>query len=205
MNLLERVKSMIVAPKQEWNVIADETPDTGKIITSYVLPLAGLAAIAAFIGYGFIGINILGIRIAGISWGLYYAIVVIVSALASVFVSALVIDALASSFGSEKNIGRSVQLVAYSFTPAWVGGLLAVVPALAMIGSLFGIYGLYLLYLGMPVLKKTPQDKLVGYFIVSLLVTIVVYIVVGMILGAILMPLMGLSMGGGFIESIRLN
>ena len=55
MNLIERVKNIIVSPVKEWNVISAETPDTGKIITGYVLPLAGAAALAAFIGYGLIG------------------------------------------------------------------------------------------------------------------------------------------------------
>ena len=55
MNLIERAKNIIISPAKEWDVIAAEQPDTGKIITGYVLPLAGAAAVAAFIGYGFIG------------------------------------------------------------------------------------------------------------------------------------------------------
>ena len=110
---------------------------------------------------------------------IYQAITVLVGALSGVFISAFVIDALAPSFGSEKNMGSSVQLVAYSYTPGWVGGLLAIFPAIAFIGALAGLYGFYLLYLGMPKLKKTPADKHVGYFVVSLLVMIVVYFVIG--------------------------
>ncbi|MBC7887449.1 MAG: YIP1 family protein [Ferruginibacter sp.] len=202
MNLIERAKNIIIAPAKEWDVIATETPDTGKIITGYVLPLAGAAALAAFIGYGLIGVSYFGVRAGGINWGIYQAISVLVGALAGVFVSALVIDALAPSFGSEKNMGRSVQLVAYSYTPGWVGGLLAILPAIAIIGTLAGLYGLYLLYIGMPKLKKTPPDKHVGYFVVSLLVIIVVYFIVGLIMSRILMPSMGLYYGG---SSINLN
>lgn len=196
MNLIERAKNIIISPAKEWNVIATEQPDTGKIITGYVLPLAGAAAVAAFIGYGVIGFNYgFGIRVRGMDWGLYQGITILAGALISVFVSSFVIDALASNFGSEKNMGRSVQLVAYSYTPAWVGGLLAVLPSLAIVGSLAGLYGLYLLYTGMPILKKTPADKHVGYFVVSLLVMIVVSVVIGMIVGRILMAIFGLSYG----------
>ena len=199
MNLIERVKNIIMSPAKEWDVIATEQPDTGKIITGYVLPLAGAAALAAFIGYGLIGVSYFGIRVAGINWGIYQAINVLVAAIAGVFISAFVIDALAPSFGSEKNMGRSVQLVAYSYTPGWIGGLLAIFPAIALIGSLAGLYGLYLLYLGLPKLKKTPADKHVGYFVVSLLVIIVVYFVIGLIMAAIL-PGMGRTYGGGSIN-----
>ena len=186
MNLIERAKNIIVSPAKEWDVIATETPDIGKIITGYVLPLAGAAALAAFIGYGLIGVSYFGVRFQSMELGIYQAISVLVTAIISVFISAFVIDALAPSFGSEKNMGRSVQLVSYSYTPGWIGGLLAILPSIALVGALAGLYGLYLLYLGLPKLKKTPADKHVGYFVVSLLVIIVVYIVIGLIMAAIL-------------------
>jgi len=185
MNLFDRAKNIIITPNKEWDVISIETPDTRKVITGYVLPLAGLAALAAFIGYGLIGINILGFHYIGMNWGIYYAVSILINAVVSVFVCSFVIDALAPSFGSEKNMGRSVQLVAYSYTPFWVGGLLSILPVLSWVGSLFGLYGLYLLYIGMPKMKKTPADKLTGYFIVSLLVIIAVYFVIGLILGSL--------------------
>ena len=181
MNIIERVKNIITSPNREWDVIAAEPPNIGQIITNYVLILAGAAAVAAFIGYGFFWTRFLG----GMSWGIYYAIIVLVQAIAGVFICALVIDALAPSFGSEKNIGRSIQLVAYSFTPMWIGGLLAIFPPLAIIGALAGLYGFYLLYVGMPKLKKTPQDILVVYFIISF------------IMNLILLPILGLSFGLG--------
>ncbi len=195
MNLIERAKNIIISPAKEWDVIAAEQPDTGKIITGYVLPLAGAAAVAAFIGYGFIGRYFVGVN-----WGIYYAVSVLVGALAGVFIGAFVIDALAPSFGSEKNMGRSIQLVAYSYTAGWVGGLLAIIPVIAFLGALAGLYGLYLLYLGIPKLKKTPADKHVGYFVVSLVVMIVVYFVIGLIMSRILLPIMGLSYGPGTIN-----
>jgi hypothetical protein len=203
MNLIDRVKNIILTPPKEWDVIAAETPDTGKIIMGYVLPLAGAAAVAAFIGYGLIGTSYFGIHIASTNWGLYYALRILINAIVSVFVSAAVIDALAPSFGSEKNMGRSVQLVAYSYTAGWVGGILSILPMLALIGLLAGMgYGLYLLYVGMPKLKKTPADKLVGYYAVSLIVIIVVYFIVGLIMEKILLSAFGLSYDFG---NIRLN
>ncbi|MFI5186930.1 MAG: Yip1 family protein [Chitinophagales bacterium] len=195
MNLIERAKNIITSPNKEWDVIALEQPNTGQIIMGYVLLLAGAAAVAAFIGYGLIGFNYGLFHYATTEWGIYYALNVLVGAIAGVFISALVIDALAPSFGSEKNMGRSVQLVAYSYTPAWIGGILAIYPPIALIGALAGLYGLYLMYIGMPKLKKTPADKLVGYFVVSLVTLIVVYFIIGLIMSKIVMSAMGLSYG----------
>lgn len=200
MNLIDRVKNIIVNPNKEWDVITTEQPEAGKIITGYVLPLAGLAAIAAFIGYGLIGFNIFGYRVSGLNWGLHQALTILIGAIASVYVTALVVDLLAPSFGSEKNFNRSVQLVAYSFTPMWIGGLLSIIPPIAMIGGLFGLYGLYLLYLGLPKLKNTPADKQIGYFVVTLIVTLVVYFIIGWILQSLFMNIFGLSYGFGGIN-----
>jgi hypothetical protein len=193
MKLLDRVKNILTSPNTEWDVINGEEPNTSGIITGYVLPLAGAAAVAAFIGYGLIGFNFFGFKVSGTNWGVYHALNVLVMAVCSVFIGAFVIDALAPSFGSEKNMGRSVQLVAYSYTPGWIGGLLAIIPSLALIGTIAALYGLYLLYVGLPKLKKTPADKQMGYFIVSLVVLIVIYFVIGLIMSKVVMSSMGLS------------
>ncbi|MBN8675700.1 MAG: YIP1 family protein [Chitinophagales bacterium] len=193
MNLIERAKNIMLAPNKEWDVINGEEPNTPGIITGYVLPLAGAAAVASFIGYALVGFNVgFGIRMKGFDWGLYHGVSALASGILTVFVAAFIIDALAPSFGSEKNMGRSVQLVAYSWTPGFVAGLAMILPSLAILSIVGIIYGLYLLYVGLPKLKKTPTDKLVGYFVVSLITIIVVYFVLGFVLNKILAPIFGI-------------
>lgn len=183
----------MLAPNKEWDVINGEEPNTPGIITGYVLPLAGAAAVASFIGYALVGFNVgFGIRMKGFDWGLYHGVSALASGILTVFVAAFIIDALAPSFGSEKNMGRSVQLVAYSWTPGFVAGLAMILPSLAILSIVGIIYGLYLLYVGLPKLKKTPTDKLVGYFVVSLITIIVVYFVLGFVLNKILAPIFGI-------------
>lgn len=184
-------------PKTEWDVINGEEANVSGIITGYVVPLSAAAAAAAFVGYGLIGTGGPYLRIKGIDWGLYYGITTFAQGLISVIVAAFIIDALAPSFGSEKNIGKSVQLVAYSWTPGWVAGLAVILPALGILGLIGLIYGLYLLYMGLPKLKKTTVAQQTGYFVVSILVMIVVYFIIGMILSKILLSVFGLSFGLG--------
>jgi hypothetical protein len=160
----------------------------------YVVPLVLIAAVAAFIGYAFIGINIgFGFKWKGTDLGLKFAITALVSGIAGVYLAAFVIDALAPQFKSEKNFDRSFQLVAYSYTPAWLGGIFSIFPSIAIVGSLLGLYSLYLLYVGLPKIKKTPQENQSGYFVLSLVVLIVAYIVLGLIIGAILYSALGLN------------
>lgn len=186
MNLIERVKNMIVTPKTEWTAVEGESDTLSGVITKYVIPLAAVGAICTFIGYAFIGIDYGFFRMRGMEWGIKMAVISLVSSIVGVIITAFVVDALAPSFGSEKNINKSAQLVAYGFTPAFVGALLTIFPAIAMIGSLFGLYGIYLMYLGLGPLKKTPEDKKVIYLVISIVVLIVVYMVIGLILGSVL-------------------
>ena len=65
---------------------------------------------------------------------------------------------------------------------------------ISWLGSLFALYGLYLLYVGIPHMMKTPKDKVAVYFIVSLIIIVVVYWVIAAILTGIFITIFGLSM-----------
>jgi hypothetical protein len=112
--------------------------------------------------------------------------------LIGVFIIALVVDALAPSFGGTKNQIQALKVVAYSYTASWVGGILSLIPALGVIGILFGLYSLYTLYLGLPVLMKAPQDKAVGYTVVVIICSIIITWVVFFAVASL-----GFGMGAG--------
>ena len=194
MNIVERAKNMILSPKTEWPVVGAEEPNVGQVITGYVIPLAAIPAVAQIIGIGLIGSGFMHSFTAGVAMG----IVSFVAAVVGVYVTAFVVDLLAPNFGSQKNFGRAIQLVAYSYTPAWVAGVLNIVPPLGPIALLAGLYGLYLLYLGLPHTMKTPQDKVVVY----LVVTIIVLILVSFILFAILTPIALAIFGFGMLSGM---
>lgn len=183
MNLVERAKKIITEPKNEWLVIEQESTSVASLITSYLIPLALIGAIASFIGYGLIGINIPFVGTFGsIDWGIKYALISLVSTVVGALLSAFVIDMLAPSFGSVKNFDKAFQLVVYAYTPTMIAGLFNIYPALSALIFLAFIYGLYVLYLGIAPMMKTPQEKVTTYFVVSLIVTIVVYFVLSTIL-----------------------
>lgn len=189
MNLVERAKNIIVTPKTEWDAVSAEEPNIQQILLGYVLPLALIPTIAVIIGWGLIGI----FGFTSFTYGIAMGLVQLINAFLSVLVAGFVIDLLAPSFGSQKNMGRAVQLVAYSMTPIWIAGILNILPSIGWLAGLIGLYGLYLMYLGLSPLMKTPEDKKVGYLVVSILILIVVYFVIAAILTAIFMAIFGLS------------
>lgn len=200
MNIFERVKNILVNPKKEWEVIATESSTVSSLLTGYVLPLTVIGAVAAFIGYGLIGVDLgfLGIKMSGTKWGLYYALNKLIVGIIAYYVSVYVVDMLAPSFASEKDLNRSAQLVAYGTTPAMIGAFLSVLPSIAIIGSLIGLYSIYVWYLGLTPVKKTPEDKKVVYMIVSIVVYIVVMIIIGAVMNIVLQKVLGLDLMSGF-------
>lgn len=193
MNIIERVKNILLTPKTEWDVINGETATTQSLLIGYVLPLSVVSALGSLL-HGLLFAGTIGLK-----FFLIGAVIAFVSSIIGFYVSVIIIDALASSFGSEKNMGKSAQLVAYSGTPSYIGGLLSFIPVIGFLLSLAAwVYGIYLMYLGIGPLKKTPDDKKVVYMIVAFVVMIVLYFVVAAILGAVLYGAMGMTGGGLF-------
>ena len=194
MNLIERAKNIILSPNSEWGVIDQESDTPASLLKSYILPFGIAGAIATFIGGSFIGTTVLGVKIGGtIAYGLNQAVISLLGLIIGFYISVYVVDMLAPTFKSEKNLNKTSQLIAYANTPMMVGALLAILPAIAWVGSLFGLYGLYLLYTGLPVIKKTPDQQKIPYIIVSIIVLIVVYVIIGLILASIFAPIFGIS------------
>lgn len=192
MALVDRVKNILITPKTEWEVIAAETTPTASLITGYVLPLAAVAALATFIGYSVVGTSLpfVGTYRMSIAWGLGIAVWHVVGAVIAVFVLGFIIDALAPSFGAQKNNAQALKVAVYSYTPAWVAGVLNILPALGVLAILGALYAIYLLYLGLPRLMKNPEDKSIGYTAVTVIAGIVLGAIISVIGGLIAAPAM---------------
>src|SRR2546425_683377 len=102
-------------------------------------------------------------------------------------------NALAPSFGGQKNQVQALKVSAYSSTAAWVVGVVGIFPNVGIL-AILGLYSLYLLWAGLPVCMKSPKEKATAYTIVVILVGIVLYFVIGAV-AAIFMP-SAYSMGG---------
>jgi hypothetical protein len=197
--LVARVKNILLRPKSEWEVIDAEPTTVQRLYTGYICILAAIPVVAAAIGSLVFGHGIPGLAVWRPSpvYIIVSSILSYVLALVGVAIIAMVIDALAPSFGGTKDRIQAFKVAAYSYTAAWVAGILGIVPALAMIGALLGLYSFYLLYLGLPRLMKAPQDKAIGYTVVTVVVSIVVYLIIAAIVGAIMAATLGAAALGG--------
>lgn len=201
MNLVERAKNIILAPAKEWDVIKGENLTIADMFMKYAVILAAIPAVAGFIGYVVIGMSYgFGTFRVPVGTALVWAILSYILSLAGIFLLAFVIDALAPTFGCTKDMVAAVKIAVFSYTPVWVAGILGIIPALSVLMLIASIYSLYLLYLGMQKIKEPAKEKLMPYFIVSLVAMIVIYWLVGFLVSRIAFGSMtGLAGGlGGF-------
>ena len=180
MNITERIKNILLKPKEEWQIIAAEATSIAELYRNYIFILAAIGPVASFIGMSLVGVSLPvgGTFRVSIARGLASAVVHYGLALAAVYILAMIIDALAPTFSGEKNLGQAFKLAMYSSVPGWLAGVFALIPALGVLGIL-GLYGLYLLYIGLPVLMKSPKETSTGYTIAVIIAAIVMFVVIG--------------------------
>jgi len=179
MNLQTRVINILSKPSQEWPVIASESTDIAALYKDYIMPLAAIPAICGFLGMTIMGVTIplVGhIRTPTVS-GFTSMVVGYGLSLVGIFLSAFIVDKLAPSFQSSGGIVQAMKMVAFSSTAPWLAGVLQLVPVLGGLALLAALYGVYLFYLGLPSVMKTPPDKVIPYLVVSVIVIIVISVV----------------------------
>lgn len=174
MDLVGRVKNILLDPQNEWRVIDAEQDKPIDILKNYVMIVAAIPVVCGFIGASIIGV---GPYRTGIFLGLVAAIINYVLTLVGVYAVAFIIDALAPTFGGRKDFNSAFKVAAYAPTAAWVAGVFALLPILTVL-TVLGLYSLYLFYVGLPPLMRTPPERAIGYVIAVIVAAVIVWILI---------------------------
>ena len=194
-SLVDRVRNIIMRPKLEWPVIDAEPSTIGGIYASYVAILAAIPPLATAIGQLVFGWRFLGIVYRpSPAHVITQAVMQYLLGLATVYIMALIIEALAPSFGGTKDRLAAFKVAAYSGTAYWLAGIFGIIPNLSFL-AIVGLYSLYLYYTGLPVLMKVPADKAIGYILAIIVAAIVLFFIVTAITAAIVGAFAPMSFG----------
>ncbi len=178
----ERAKNLILSPKTEWEVIDGESVEISALYKSWIMPLAAIPAIASFMSTSIFGVGAFGFhyRVPLFS-GLMTALVSFVLALAGVFLFAHIISFLAPYFGAQKNLKQAFKLAAYMPVASWLAGVFLMIPSLSILVLIGGLYSLYLLFLGLPILMNPEKDKAVMYTVSTIIGVVMMHFVLSMV------------------------
>jgi hypothetical protein len=182
MDLVQRAREMVTNPGPTWVAVEQETTDWQQLFVPYMMALAAIPAVAGFIGWSIIGVGGFGLSMRmPILSGLGLMVSNYVMTLVMVFVWGWLISQLANTFGGQPNVLNGVKLTVYASTPAMLAGIFSVIPSLSVLVMLGGLYSLYLVYLGLPVLMKNPKEKSISYLVVSAIIGIVGSVLISMV------------------------
>ncbi len=207
--IIARAKAILMSPRTEWPVVAAEPTTTGGLYAGYIAILAIAPALAAFLKGSLIGTTVFGITVrTPIAMGIVGMVLQYVLSLVLVYVMALIINALASTFGGQKDPVQALKTVAYAWTASWIGGIAVIVPWLGWLIAVAGaVYAIYLLYLGLPFTMKCPPEKAGGYTAVSVVMAIVLSWILGLIVAGVVgtAAMSGMAVGGSQTSSGAVN
>lgn len=188
MSSAQNLLQLLIAPRRAWPRIAGETHTTRELYARHVLPLAAIGPACSFIGLALIGIDLplFGHYRVPLLPGITHALVSYGLTLLGVFALAKLIDALATHFSAQPDSAQALRLAAYAATPAWLGGLFHLFPALSLLAVAAGFYSLYLLYLGLPPLMQAPPAQAGRYAATVIVAAIGVALVIGAVAGTLI-------------------
>jgi hypothetical protein len=199
--LVARAKNILLLPRTEWPVITAEPDTVGGLYTRYILPVSALPAVAGFIKATVLGTGVpmMGTIRVGVVTGLTSAALQYGIGLVSVYVLALIINALAPTFGGQKDPVQALKTAAYASTAAWIAGVLILVPWLGPLLALLGsLYSFYLLYVGLPLTMRSAPDKATPYTVV----TVICAVVLSLLFGALMANIAGI---GAYRNGVELS
>lgn len=185
MDVVRRVQAVLFRPKREWARIKAEPATVAGLFVPYVLVLAAVSPAAKFAGRMIFRSEIPFARVPAWSVGraLSNALLSYALSLALVYLSGVIVNALAQSFSSKQSLTSSMKLAVYSMTPVWLAGVLAVVPELGDAALLAGLYGAYLFHAGLRAsVLDTPRNRVLPFFIVGVVAIAALFAVFGLIL-----------------------
>jgi hypothetical protein len=184
--LILRARSLLTSPRTEWPVIAAEPATVADLYRNYLAVMAAIPPVAGFVKTSLIGYAWHGFRVyrRGIGSGLFAALVEYVVSLLAVYLLAVIVEAMAPNFAGVPSRVQALKAIGYSYTAAWVAGVARLLPGLAGLIELAGaIYGVYLLYLGLPLTMRVAAERAAPYTAVVVVVALLVAWVMALMTG----------------------
>jgi hypothetical protein len=178
---LANAKNVVLSQQSEWTRVMSEENDKSSLIrygmTLIVITYAIMLVLSLVFNSG------MGVFV---SFSMTYVITMIVIqfvlAIASLYFIPMILAAIAPSFGGKNDALNALKLYVFVETPAWIGMAISRLPVIGwLVAIAAAIYAIYLFWLHVSEAMTVPEDKKIGYVIVSVIVLAVIYFVIGAI------------------------
>jgi hypothetical protein len=157
--ILSRAYGLLREPKKEWEQIRAEETTIPNILIGYVAPLAAIPPLCDLIGQSAFNSALQ----ADFGQAIIRAVVTWIVSIALVFFLGVLINVVAANFDADKDELAAQKIAAYSLTPSFLSGVFSLWPPLWWL-SLFALAAMvFLMYRGLPILMRAPEETALGY------------------------------------------
>jgi len=157
--ILSRAYGLLREPNKEWQQIKAEQTTVPNILLGYVAPLAAIPPVCGLIG----ALIFEPVRLRAIHTEITSVVVTWVVTVAFVFLLGLLVNTLADQFDADRDDLAAQKIAAYSLTPSFLSGVFSLWPPLWWL-SLFALAAMvFIMYRGLPILMKAPQERALTY------------------------------------------
>ncbi len=168
-DIINNSKQLIIDPKSFWVSKKEDLDSPAKLLFGFLLPILIVVAIAVFLGEFFRSSDFY------VGTALLKSLRIIVLFLLQYFIAVFFTNELIKTFGSEKNMDISRNLVAYSLTPFLLVSIVTgLIPFFYVMGIL-GLYSFYIFWVGVKELLVFPENKQSSYTLITIVVTFFVF------------------------------
>jgi len=194
MGTINRAIDLCKNPAAFMGVNRDADPPINTLLIYYVAVLALIPLVGTLLGdlwyYGaYCGV------VNGYGYAFVSAILSYILDIVEVFVVGFIAWKLAPSFGTTTTQVRATVLAAYAFTPFFLISVVDIIPPISFLTFLGVLFGLYIVYLGLPILMNAPKDKEISYIIVLIIALVIVGVIINIIVYGIADAAFGLHYG----------
>jgi hypothetical protein len=153
--------AVISHPAQTLPALGSGIPTPTRHATSHLLPLTGLASLAAVIGMTAVGYPMPDgwVRFPLLWDGLLRGVLLWTFLTGGILLAGVITAALAPFFGGRSDTGAGIAATGYASVPFLAAYLLALFPPATPLIPLGGLYGVYLLSLAAPPFLGVPKEK----------------------------------------------
>lgn len=177
--VLKNAIALVRNPVAYMTTNRNQAVSLNSLMINYVAILALIPLVGRLIG------DLVFYSGSGVGYAIAGSIVAYILDLISVFVVGIIIWKLGPSFKTSTNQSKATVMAAFVYTPVFLIGILNIVPVLGYLAILGLLYGLYILYKGLPILLNTPADKRLMYVIAILIVGFIVELIISLVIGGL--------------------
>jgi hypothetical protein len=188
--MIQHTFGLLVRPSAQWQTVADLPQSSFKTLVLYPCFFAILPAVAWYYGTSQVGWTVgesgetikLTAQSARQICVLFYLTMV-----ACIAVIGWFIHWMSDTYGAESTPAKGIVIAGLTATPLFIAGLVGFYPLLwidLLVGVAAVSWSVYLMYLGIPIVMKIPEER--GFLFASAVLAIAMVIMIGLMVGSVI-------------------